>query len=254
MCIFSALISAVANTKIFARSSMSGQQFLVYSMQYEASSDLAMILPLPTPASPSEDAVRFIDLSEYPHFFDDMGKGFPVLMTRSVLNSAGPISQATLKVHDVGSFEASFVPQLGDFIRLDSRFRLPEQAWEQMPQYTDYAFAVFKLKAGTKNMHPMAFEFPRKNKQELFYPTVHVHHGKVEPKAHFDHSLYCQKPQHQFEWQISSDEAIGGHAIPAKQFMNIAKTQGIVDPDTVIQMKRILGMHVNKDIILQEGR
>jgi hypothetical protein len=254
MCIFSALISSVANTRIFARSSVNGQQFLVYSMQYEANSELAMILPLPTPACPSEDAVRFIDLSDYPDFFDDMAKGFPVLVTRSLLDAARPPSQPTLKVQDVGSFEASFVPHLGDFGRLDSRFRLPEHAWEQMPQYDDYAFAVFKLKAGTKNMHPMAFEFPRRNTQELFYPTVHVHHGTVELQAHFDHSLYCQTHQHQNEWRISSSEPIGGHTIPAKQFMNVAKTQGIVDPDAVIQMKRILGMYVNEDVMIHEGK
>ena len=52
MCIFSLLVSSVANTNIFARSSVEGRQFLVYSMQYEADSELAMILPLPTPPGP----------------------------------------------------------------------------------------------------------------------------------------------------------------------------------------------------------
>ena len=252
MCIFSTRISSVANTRIFARSSIGGRQFLVYSMQYAANSDLAMILPLPVPALPSEDSVRFIDLSGYPDFFVDMAKGF--LVAKSLSVTAQRASKSTLKIHDVGSFEASFVPHLQDFVRLDSRFRLPEQVWEQLPQYNDYAFAVFKLKAGAKNVHPMAFEFPRRNTQELFYPTVHVHHGKVESNAHFDHSLYCQTLQLQSDWKISSREPIGGHALPAKKFMNIAKTQGIVDSDAAIQMKRILGMHVNEDVIVQEGR
>ena len=194
MCMFSARVSSVTNTNIFARNSAGGQQFLVYSMQSQADSDLAMILPLPTPPSPPEDAVRFIDLSGYPQFFNDMANGC-VEMTRAQPASAAFGSQSILKVHEVGSFDASFVPSLRDFARLDRRFRLPEQVWEQLPQYSDYAFAVFKLRAGQKEIHPMAFEFPRRNPQEFFFPTVHVHEGIVEADANFDHWLYFQAPR-----------------------------------------------------------
>jgi hypothetical protein len=34
--------------------------------------------------------------------------------------------------------------------------------------------------------------------------------------------------------------------------MDIAKTQGIVDADTVIQNKRLKGMRVNRDIVVKE--
>jgi len=119
-----------------------------------------------------------------------MENGFPVIVTRS--KSSVELTEPTLQVHEVGSFEASFVPTLNDFDRLDSRFRLPEQIWHQLPIYEDYAFAVFKLKPGAKQIHPMAFEFPRRNIDQMFFPTVHIHDGKVDVKAHFDHSLYCQ--------------------------------------------------------------
>lgn len=254
MCIFSALVSSVANTSIFARSSIGGRQFLVYSMQYEADSELAMILPLPTPPSPPEDAVRFIDLSGYPEFFDDMAEGFIWFREATFGVSLEPAGKSTLEVYEVGSFQASFVPHLRDFARLDSRFRLPDQAWEQMPQYNDYAFAVFKLQAGAKDIHPMAFEFPRRNPEELFFPTVHVHHGIVEANAQFDHSLYCQIPQGRVGWPSSSAVSLRIPSVePARQFMNIAKTQGIVDADTRIQMQRIDGMDVNRDIFVQGG-
>ncbi len=46
--------------------------------------------------------------------------------------------------------------------------------------------------AATREYHPMAFEFPRRDPSQLFFPTVHVHDGKVHETAHFDHSLYCQ--------------------------------------------------------------
>ncbi|HZH29435.1 MAG TPA: hypothetical protein VEY11_01465 [Pyrinomonadaceae bacterium] len=250
MCVFSAHVSYVANTSIFARSSSGGKQFLVYSMRYQADSELAMILPLPTPPSPPEDALRFIDLSGYPHFFEDMDKGFIKPLCRSSAAAAALAGKPTLKVHEVGSFQASFVPHLRDFARLDSRFRLPDQAWEQMPQYGDYAFAVFKLRAGEKKVHPMAFEFPRRNRRNLFFPTVHVHDGFVEAKAYFDHSLYFQTPRSSVDVPFST--TVDFSPEPAGQFMDIARTQGVVDADTVIQNKRLKGMRVNRDIVVRE--
>lgn len=250
MCIFSAHVSSVANTNIFARSSIDGKQFLVYGMQYRADSELAMILPLPTSVSPTEDAVRFIDLSDYPQFFDDMADAFIGPPTRGAAATAAFGSKPTLKVHEVGSFQASFVPRLKDFARLDSRFRLPNQAWEQMPQYGDHAFAVFKLRAGEKKIHPMAFEFPRRNPQELFFPTVHVHDGIVEAKAYFDHSLYFQTPRIRVDVPFSMADDLSPE--PAKQFMDIAKTRGIVEANTVIQNQRLEGMRINRDIVVKE--
>jgi len=53
-----------------------------------------------------------------------------------------------LKVEQVGSFEASFVPTLADFQRLDPRFRLPDTVWQQLGRYAKYGFAIFQLKKG----------------------------------------------------------------------------------------------------------
>ncbi len=41
--------------------------------------------------------------------------------------------------------------------------------------------------------------------------------------------------------------------IPAKKFMNIVKTVGIVDPEAFIQKKRIIGSYRNGDIVIDEG-
>lgn len=254
MCIFSAQVSSVANTKIFARSAAdSSRQFLVYAMQYQAGSELAMILPLPVPPSSPEDAVRFIDLSGYPEFFDDMDIGFILPQAAGIFTFGADLAdKQTLAVHEVGSFQASFAPRLQDFARLDPRFRLPEQAWEQLPQYHHYGFAVFKLKAGARKIHPMAFEFPRRNPHELFYPTVHIHDGKLETQADFDHSIYCQTPQRHEGWLVSSNEIPGLHPSPAGQFMHIDRAQGIVDPDEAIQMKQFIGLQANRDIVIPE--
>ena len=83
MCCFSRPVKLVADTNIFARGSKEGHQFLVYSMQLSANEDLAMILPIPVPKDSKENAVRFINLEEYPTFFPELRAGFPVLRSAS---------------------------------------------------------------------------------------------------------------------------------------------------------------------------
>ena len=134
---------------------------------------------------------------------------------------AGDLSKK-LEVVEVGSFEASFVPAIKDFARLDERFRLPTSVWEKLPQYKDYGFAVFKLKKGASKVHPMAFEFPRALKDVLFFPTVHIHDGTVPAKAKFDHSLFCQmEGEAPLMWEESPGLADG--------FMKVKETQGIIE-------------------------
>lgn len=100
-----------------------------------------------------------------------------------VSRAKGAPAAAPLRVHEVGSFEASFVPSLADFSRLDARFRLPDGLWEGLPIYADYGFAVFKLKAGERKVHPMAFEFASRDRRQLFFPTVHIHDGQIAERA-----------------------------------------------------------------------
>ena len=130
MCCFSRPVEFVNATRIFARAENAHRQFVVYAMTMSAKEDLAMILPLPVRAGSGENAVRFISLEGYPTFFADMESGFPKEAPRAF----GPVGCAThappkaaaLPVFQVGSFEASFVPTIADFARLDERFRLPE--------------------------------------------------------------------------------------------------------------------------------
>ena len=250
MCMFSGSVHSVAETNIFVRASTAGKQFVVYSMKYEAANDLAMILPLPTPSASSEDAVRFIDLSSYADFFRDMHSGF-VLASRGKFGiELFPAQSAKLKVHEVGSFEASFVPTLKDFSRLDERFRLSDKVWNKLPQYADYGFAVFKLKPGARSVHPMAFEFPRRNPTQLFFPTVHVHQGKMEKRAKFDHALYAQTAHRALGWQISRtwNEETGPRL--AGDFMQIDRCAGLVDADQPVIFQSIKGLRTNSDITL----
>lgn len=251
MCCFSGPVDTVSTTRIFARAGQGTRQFLIYAMQYAAAADVAMILPLPTPPGPGEDAVNFLDLSAYPDIFADMETGFPVTRSLSI-QSPGP--ETLLTVHSVGSFEASFVPTRQDFARLDNRFRLPDGVWDDLPAYTDYSFAVFKLKSGAHSVHPMAFSFPRRNPGALFFPTVHIHQGVVEESAHFDHTLY---------WQSSRPESAGRRGAsawreqrsmfgPARNHVRIADAQGIVEPELPLFRRRVFGLYPNEDLFLPE--
>jgi hypothetical protein len=129
---------------------------------------------------------------------------------------------------------------------LDERFRLPPDAWKQLPQYESYGFAVFKLKSGEMKVHPMAFSFPRQKTKALFFPTVHIHDGKVHAKAHFDHALFCQPTQDERPATQAWKES-RGHPT---SFMQVNKTKGIVVPDQHCYKKEMRGMLANKDMFL----
>jgi hypothetical protein len=271
MCCFSRSVRLVSNTSIFGRATGRGSQMLVYAMSVGASEALAMVLPIPAPPRSPEGAVRFINLEGYPRFFEDLRSGFPEL----AMGAFGPpplaaAPAARLAVHDVGAFEASFVPTQPDFARLDPRFVLPPRVWQKLPGYQDWGFAVFKLKgfggsaqrASHAHFHPMAFEFQTRYPNHVFFPTVHVHDGEVHPTAAFDHALYCQvspaagqnllartrpepfpipntPPRHVPEWERSVQ--------PAGAFVHTESAFEIVDPSAVVYRRLIAGPAPNGD-------
>jgi hypothetical protein len=247
MCCFSDRVDYVADTNIFARPGKGYGQYLVYSMTLKAGNDLAMILPIPTPKASKEDAVTFINLEKYPEFFEDMRSGFPEPRPagRGSLSKDAPKPEAApkLKVVEVGSFVASFVPTVKDFDRLDAQFKLPAGTWDQLPQYKDYGFAVFKLKKGEHKIHPMAFEFPRSDKSKLFFPTVHIHDGKVHARAGFDHTLYCQGADTRMKWRESPQ--------PAEMFLKkLDQAKGVVDAKGHVYRLDMHGTYKNEDVWL----
>lgn len=260
MCCFSRPVRFVADTNIFARALDDGRQALVYEMTIEADEPLAMILPLPVPIGCGDEAVRFVDLQGYASFFAEVRKGFPIEYLPQP-QSFGPPSRAmlrpkTLQVHAVGKFEASFVPTIADFNRLDARFRLPTEVWGKIPRYTDYGFAVFQLRVGKgvlgrlfgkvkkETIHPMAFVFPRRDPTTIFYPTVHVHDGEVHAEANFDHTLYGQFPVQSVPsgWQTST--------AAASAFLDEDRAQGMVDGAMYMHRSSMKGKLKNDDVVI----
>lgn len=248
MCCFSRPVRHVADTEIFCRMGEKGNQVVVYSMQLDAAEELAMILPIPVHANSTESAVKFLDFSGYADFFVDLNRHF-----RQRGSSFGPdapraANALQLKVQRVGNFDASFVPTVADFPRLDARFRLPLEVWQGLPEYGDFGFVVFKLRAGEAKVHPMAFAFPSRNSSKIVFPTVHIHDGKVHKKAGFDHALYVQEPapKVRMEWEESER--------PAMRHMNIPATKGAVRPEHHIYRKTLKGMLKNEDVVIDSNR
>jgi hypothetical protein len=264
MCCFAQQVRDVSNTQIFARLSKPGSQYLVYKMNYVSDTPNAMILPLPVAQPAVEDAVRFIALDGYERFFDDLSLGFPALRSmRSLWDRALPVAAAPdsaapqLKVHEIGSFIASFVPTLEDFDRLDPQFVIPRSSWEKIPYYLDYGFAVFQLKTLAGSVHPIALEFATRWSDRIFFPTVHIHDGEVHALEDFDHTLYLQNAA----W----DEVVGRYQGPqevdpgtrfvrsqsaADRFASVERSEGILAPEMLIHRKQVFGRQPNSDIVV----
>lgn len=249
MCCFSRKVELVKGTSIFARESEKSRQFLVYEMTFKAAEDLAMVLPLPVPHQTAEKSVRFINLEKYPDFFKDLATGFPNASVKAASMGSGSFGGGTpspkLEVVSVGAFEASFIPTVGDFSRLEDRFRLPDGTWEKLPRYKNYGFAVFKLKQDVRKTHPMAFEFPRANPDQLFFPTVHIHDGQIHDRAAFDHTLYAQFGEHRpnsiHVWTESTQ--------PVGMVLKIDKCEDLVDEEAHAYMRVIRGVRKNADVV-----
>lgn len=227
MCCFSGPVQVVRNTRIFARPLAAGRQALVYEMAVEARAEVAMVLPLPVPVGAGEDAVEFVDLSGRPGFFAELDRLFPQWVAAGPPKRGPAVPQpATLKVVEVGSFVASFVPSAADFTRLDPRFRLASGIVDALG-VGDWGFAVFQLRGAASwvdwvlgrpapfHAHPMAFTFPRREPGRVFFPTVHVHDGEVHATAGFDHSLYLQGIEPGEGWERSAAGAEGAPLVAA---------------------------------------
>lgn len=276
MCCFSGEVRHVANTKIYARLDAAGtapvRQTLVYSMDFAASADVAMILPIPVARGSDEKAVTFTSLEKFPAFFTFVDRAFPEPVSRGMANSRsdGGAKSAPLEVQQVGAFEASFVPSPADLGRLDPRFRLSEAAlavltrratreatypdmpqaeWDALPDYRDWGFCVFKLRASaeTTHAHPMAFSFPTRWPDRLFFPTAHVHDGRLPRAAGFDHALYLQTggralPDGGPRWR-ESDGPLGAH-------VDARLAAGLIAADDHVYKRELRGRLTNGDVLV----
>ncbi len=245
MCMFSQAVDRVSDTRIFGRVS-AGLQQLVYEMRVASVHDLAMVLPLPIAQIPSERAFRFIDLHAYPEFFSDLDSCFLKPQALSTGPISGGMMRGLLEVEQIGAYDASFVPTLQDFDRLDPRFRLPPEVWSQVPHYRNYGFAVFKIRKGDTRAHPMAMAFETRDSARLFFPTLHVHDGTLHQKAHFNHELFAQGSASAFEdWESAVDQV--KEVMKLKTAFREDQSKGIIDAEARVFKYVIRGRQKNQD-------
>ncbi len=255
----------VGATNIFARAA-GGRQFLVYGMNIATPIEVAMVLPLPVPLGSSEDAVRFLDLRPYPTFFRDVNACFaPVPLPQSRLLSTESCAavRSPLPVFEAGDFEASFVPSPDDWDRIDPRFRLPPALLAALPQYSDWGFAVLQLRdvaarggylkrwsghSQTRTIHPIALDFPRRDPNRVFFPTVHVHDGTLHEHGDFDHVLYWQGDA---AATLPTDAAVElvdtEPSSVAWDHVDVERTLGIVVGDAPFFRRTLRGRLANRD-------
>lgn len=246
MCIFSKPVEDVSNTKIFSR--LEGdRQFLIYEMDYTSNEEMAMILPIPSQSEPT-----FVNLEDYPDIFKHLHKCFPVERYRGMKSvSLSDEFLGTIKVHSVGSYDASYVNVVEDLLHLDPRFRLPADIIGRLKGVygENGGYVVFKLKPGKFKAHPMAFKFKTVMPGTIFFPTIHVHNGELPRNERFDHSLYMQLPSGHFlnnesgrknAWKRAKDEA--------SDHVDIAKSKYLVRKGQVYR-RQLKGHFSNEDIL-----
>jgi hypothetical protein len=239
----------VSATNIFARVVAPGVQGLAYSMNLDSARDIAMILPIPVRPGTGENALRFIDLQKHPRMFAELADLFvePALVANSAQGPLRDAGRQTLVVHNVGAFIATYVPTKLDFDRVDRRFWLPRIVLDSVPAYADYGFAVFQLKPGKQTIHPMAFTFPSREIDRLYFPTVHLHDGRFRDEAEFDHALYYQHPRANVQGGTFDGDS-------TSYLMPVFDYGGLVDKGRPIVRRVIRGTQRNQDVWLKTGR
>lgn len=218
----------VQSTRIFATLS-AGKQVLVYEAAITTASVNAMVLPIPirSPSTP----IALLDLSAHSRFFTSLYVNF--VDTRPPPPPAfgappGASPPRVLEVVTIGSFEASIVPALDDFSRLDARFHLPPGLRAVLAtRYADWAFVVYQLAPGNILLHPFGVTFESRWTKHLFFPTVHVHDGQsAPPGAFFAHSFFAQGAKLHYQMRprpqiLPLDPLLAEHALP--DFVNLVR-------------------------------
>jgi hypothetical protein len=260
MCCFAGEVESVRNTKIFARITPTGDQWLVYSMAYRSKSLNAMILPLPVAKGAGDQAVEFPTPAPWKNFFFDLEHAFPPLRTWSDLlpkSSVTPTDarvDVKLEVHDLGTAIASYVPSQKDFDRIDPMFRIAPEIWKQIPQYEDFGFAVIQLKSLEAELLPLVMRFPSRDPKKIFFPTLHIHDGQVHPTEQFDHWLYTQEPLFdRYCGQYLGENAVDPTTSWIRSAQPIAKTirsksyGESIEPRLLVHRQRLAGELPNED-------
>lgn len=178
MCIISHKVNSVAKTNIFVSLNKSNnRQLVVYSNMVNTPNNNTMIMAVPYPTS-----IKFHDLSNYTKLFIDLKNSFQPLLFKQKKSRTPSFSTNTesIKVHDVGSYQASIVESLDDIKNLDPTvFQTNDEVTkfltEKYSEQKNIGFVFCKLKAGDVTYHPFGYSHDALKIGYLFVPTMHYH-------------------------------------------------------------------------------
>lgn len=228
----------LSGTRILVIAGTNGQQLTVYQNSADTETKNAMILPVPTTRG-----LKLVDMTNYKDIFSKLSKYFPNL-SRSAYKGISLNSSDTLKVHKVGSYQASIVDSLDDFARIDSSFRLNLNVGEILKtHYPAFGFIVCQLVEGENDYEPFAYTHQIID-GKVFTPTRHYHgEGPPETTSDWDHEIYtvgCVAP----DARISSKTSY--------EISQLCNYTGVANHDTILSQIKISGVHTNYDAIFYQ--
>ncbi|HUS36026.1 MAG TPA: hypothetical protein VM680_11810 [Verrucomicrobiae bacterium] len=232
----------VSATNIFARADKENAQFLVYEMRVAATEPVAMVLPLPVDQSKGENGVRFIDLQGYPNLFESLYFTFspPPKNAEYFMGMGG--GGRSLAVQKVGAYDASFVPTIADFLRLDERFRLPDETWKKLPAYKEWGLRCLSCGRPSSGTIRWRFRLIGRVMRRFFSDGSYSRREGARERGLRSRFVLPAGGER------AGVERLDGIARAAAQFVDVQKAKGIVDGERHCYKYSIKGRRSNRDI------
>ena len=206
MCIITQTVHDVSKTRIYTSLNKAGtHQVLVYQNFVDTPSKTnTMILPVPNP-----DSLTFINMEEYPEFFEDCQRCFKQRRDHEYLMRSCALSSSytdTLPVYNLGSYNLSVAKTWQDLNRVNrDMFSFPEDLAELLRRKYDshFGFLVCRLRQGAHTYHPLAYIHEKDPCRLLFVPTFHyhVHSHSHTVDADWDHTIYSSGTDLDSTWE-----------------------------------------------------
>ena len=208
MCIITQTVRDVSKTRIYTTLNKKGtHQVLVYQNFVDTpSKSNTMILPVPNP-----DSLVFINMEEYPEFFDDCQRCFKQQRDHDMLLRScafSPSYTESLPVYNLGSYSLSVAKTWHDLERANRDvFAFPEELPPLLRRKYDshFGFLLCRLRQGAHTYHPLAYIHEKDPCRLLFVPTFHYHvhsNGKGDTvSADWDHTIYSSGTDLDSTWE-----------------------------------------------------
>ncbi len=250
MAIFAPPIQKTWDARFFARMHQD-RQVLIFQLSLKAQTT-AVLLPLPT-VSLSRQAARFIDLSGYPGFFEDLDQ---LVQLPEPHQAAQGLLEAPEPAPSVRPEQTRFVPSVRDLKKVDPHFSLLQSLWAARPIYKDYGFAIIWVQPqGAARLGPIALEFQTRSTDTLYYPAMFAQAGSASSQVRYDHRFFGQRNEDQTHYGWSRSQTQAAQVLDRGRLLMSAQTAHLIEPGDLVYWKDVRGDFPNQDFWLKlEGR